>query len=526
MAFHNALGSGDPEEPAGAHVFVNQAGYLPALPKTVICDRPAAEFVVYREGSLQPAYRGRLAAVEDATSGRRVWRGDFRELTAPGRYRVTVPGVGSSHTFRIAGDVYRDVLRLGLRFYYLQRCGVALGDPETGLAHPACHLNNAFLWYEDAFSAKGAGLPAAGGWHDAGDYGKYVSTTAVTAAHLLCLYEIWPDRCPDGALNIPESGNGVPDILDEARVGLEWLLAMQRPDGAVYHKLGGRRWPTMTGPENDTGDRYIYGISTFATAKFAAVAAAAARVFAGTDAAYAERCGNAARLAWDYLRTHSFAWEHTDFDDEGSGAYGQTDDAADRLWAAAELTLLGEEIGELPVMLEGYASESIGWGDAALLGLFDLARSAGIAQELRQVAAKKLTLAAEKHLRSIRASGYGYTLSYQEFGWASNKEALARGMVMLLADRLSPNQAYREAALGQLDFVLGLNPLSKCFVTGIGSDWPHMPHHRFDAVSPRSVPGILVGGPNNRSESGAEPAGLGPYSYIDARSSYSSNEPA
>lgn len=518
--------SGEPAAPPGAHVFVNQVGYLPGLPKRVVCDRPAAEFVVYPEGTRKPVYRGRLAAAADSTSGRRVWRGDFRGLDTPGTYRIEVPGAGSSHSFRIDGHVYRDVCRLGLRFYYLQRCGAALHDAETGLEHAACHRNDALLRYEDDYHPEQARLEATGGWHDAGDYGKYVPTTAVTAAHLLCLYQLWPERFGDGQTGIPESGNGVPDILDEARVGLDWLLAMQRPDGAVYHKLGGKRWPTLILPEQDTGDRYIFGISTFATAKFAAAAAMAARTFAKQDPEYAGKCAQAARKAWDYLSRHKFFWEHDQFDDEGSGAYGQSDDTADRLWAAAELTLLGEACPGLPDLADRYRADSIGWADAALLGLFALARSAAVPEELRQTAAHKLLQAAKRHLDASRKSGYGYTLSYQEFAWGSNREGLARGMVMLLADLLSPNPAYREAALAQLDFVLGMNPLSICFVTKMGTEAASLPHHRFDASAPRSVPGMLVGGPNNRAESGAEPAGLGPYSYIDSRSSYSSNEPA
>ncbi|NLG83363.1 MAG: glycosyl hydrolase family 5 [Firmicutes bacterium] len=521
-----ALGSAEAPVPPGTHVFVNQVGYLPSLPKTVVCDRPAGEFTVRVEETGEPVFRGRLTPFTDATSGKRVWRGDFRELSIPGRYYVEVPGVGASYPFRIGEDVYRDVLRLGLRFYYLQRCGIALEDPETGLTHSACHGDDAYLWYTDPFNEKGGRWATVGGWHDAGDYGKYVSTTAVTVAHLLCLYELWPALYKDGSLRIPESGNGLPDILDEARVGLDWLLTMQRPDGAVYHKVGGVRWPTLVGPDVDTGPRYVYGISTFATAKFAAVMAAAARVFRNLDPVYADRCTDAAGRAWDYLKTHGFAWEHDDFDDEGSGAYGQTDDAADRLWAAAELTLLGEEIEELEDRLEGYTPNSIGWTDAALLGLFDLARSEAVPAALRRLAAEKIALAAEKHFRATKASAFGYTLHYGDFGWASNKEALARGMVMLFADRLQPNPDYRAAALAQLDFVLGLNPLSKCYVTCLGSDPVRMPHHRFDATAPKSVPGMLVGGPNNCAESGAEPYGLGPYSYIDSRASYSSNEPA
>lgn len=95
-----------------------------------------------------------------------------------------------------------------------------------------------------------------------------------------------------------------------------------------------------------------------------------------------------------------------------------------------------------------------------------------------------------------------------------------------MADQLQPDAEYRRIALAQLDFVLGLNPLSKCFVAGLGTNTVRSPHHRLVIASSKPVPGLLVGGPNNNSESGAEPRNQGPFSYADASPSYSSNETA
>ncbi len=509
----------------GERVFINQLGYLPGWPKYLISDGRADRFMIQDQSGAM-VWRGGLRAMDDPTSKRRIWRGEFSGLNLPGRYQVSVPGVGRSYQFAIGADIYADLLRKGLRFYFLQRCGIALQDDETGLAHEACHVGDGFIARADAFHKAGDKIACAGGWHDAGDYGKYVSTTAVTVAQMLSIYELHPEKFPDSQLGIPESGNGRSDLLDEALVGLDWLLSMQRPDGAVYHKIGGDRWPTFTIPESDTGPRNVYGVSTFATAKFAAVAAMAARVLAPLMPDYAGRCARAARLAWDYLSAHPLFWDHDQFDDNGSGAYGQADDAADRLWASAELSLIGAAGGDLAASLERYTPVPVSWQDAALLGLFDLAKSPAVPDDLRQAAGAKIKDLAGRFLKSAQTSGYRYTLFYPEFVWASNKEALARGAVMLMADYLHPDQACARAALAQLDFVLGLNPLSKCFVTGLGSDPPRMTHHRFDAAQSRSVPGMLVGGPNNRAESGSEPAGGGPFSYIDVRASYSSNEPA
>lgn len=97
---------------------------------------------------------------------------------------------------------------------------------------------------------------------------------------------------------------------------------------------------------------------------------------------------------------------------------------------------------------------------------------------------------------------------------------------MILAHQLRPNPEYLEAALAQLDFVLGLNPLSKCFVAQLGTNTVRNPHHRLVASRRKPLPGLVVGGPNNNSESLVEPPNQGPFSYADAQNSYSSNETA
>lgn len=529
LVLGGAMMAGCKRTPPGTEVFLNQLGYLPDGPKTVVSARAARRFAVVEEESGRKVFQGTLVAVEDPTSRRRIWRGDFTDLKSPGRYRVIVSGVGESYPFTVSPSVYDDLLVLSTRALYLQRCGVELRDEETGLAHPPCHTADGVLARADEYNPAGKAVQARGGWHDAGDYGKYTTTTTVTAAQMLTAFELWPEKFRDGRLRLPESGNGLPDVLDEARVGLSWLLAMQRPDGAVYHKLSGTSWPPFTGPEMDGQPRYVYGISTADTAKFAATMAIAARVFGQYDPAFAARARKAALAAWSFLRRRGFYWDHSDFDDNGSGAYGSNDDTSDRLWAALELTALGVEAlppAELRAQVEACSPAPVSWENAALLGLFHLARTSGIDPALREKAAEKIVTLADRYLQVAKRSGYSYTLDFAEFTWASNKEALARGGAMLLANALRPKRAYEEAALAQLDFVLGKNPLSKCFVTGMGSAPVRSPHHRFAAASGKVVPGLLVGGPNNRAESGIEEAGQGPFSYRDAQASYSSNEPA
>ena len=513
----------------GENVFINQAGYLPGELKRVVSDRPARGFIVVDVKSGKHVFAGKLSPIKDLTTKKRIWVGDFTGLSQPGNYRIEIAGVGLSHPFRIDSNIYNQVLELAARSFYLQRCGIALNDRETGLAHPLCHRNDGVIARKDNYYESGQHLFCMGGWHDAGDYGKYTTTTTVTVAHMLVAYELWPEKFSDGQLRVAESGNGIPDILDEARIGLEWLLTMQRPDGAVYHKLAGARWPSFVSPDDEFQTRFIYGISTADTGKFAATMAIAARVWQNTDSQFANRAYQAALKAWHFLTNNEYLWDHLDRDDDGSGAYGKGDDLAERIWAGLELSTIKEL--ELPTkewsnQLESFQLTDISWENPAALGFLNYTRSPKGLPEIRAILEKKITDLAEKNLKSALANGYRYTLNFSDFGWASNKQGIARGITMLLADQLRSKPEYRENALAQLGFVLGLNPLSKCFVTGLGSNPPSNIHHRLAIATGKIIPGLLVGGPNNKGESGVEPLEKGPYSYADGSQSYSSNEPA
>ncbi|HHU52271.1 MAG TPA: glycosyl hydrolase family 5 [Firmicutes bacterium] len=527
------------EAETGKKVFVNQVGYLPDYFKRVVSAEEAGEFILLAEESKKEMYKGTLRPVYDRTSERVIWQGEFTSFVIPGRYRILVPGVGESYSFIIGPDVYNDPLKLGTRFLYLQRCGIELNDLETtGHYHPYCHLKDGFLARADQFYAANEKIFSVGGWHDAGDYGKYVSTTTVTAAQMLTAYELWPEKFYDGQFDIPESGNGIPDLLDEARIGLEWLFTMQRPDGAVYHKLSGSRWPSInTTPDFDRQPRYIYGISTADTAKFVATMAIAARIYEEVDPVFARKALVAAEKSWKFLcENPDFIWDHSGFDDEGSGAYGSATDRPDRLWAAFELVALfgrDDYLAEVVNVEKVKAGEErldrptpLSWSDSALLGYFHYARAGKSNPDLQRIVEDLIIEAADSELLRTKESGYRYSLKFSDFAWASNKEGLARGITMILAHQLRPNPEYLEAALAQLDFVLGLNPLSKCFVAQLGTNTVRNPHHRLVASRRKPLPGLVVGGPNNNSESLVEPANQGPFSYADAQNSYSSNETA
>lgn len=204
--------------------------------------------------------------------------GDFTALTTPGTYKIAGDKCGESYEFTIGEGVYDEALNDAVRMLYMQRCGTELTEELAGaFAHPVCHADEAVIY---GTSNK---IDVSGGWHDAGDYGRYTVSGVKAVADLLLAYQKYPDAFSDD-LNIPESGNGVPDVLDEARYELEWLFKMQASDGGVYHKVTCANFPETVMPQEEVEELIISPVSTTATGDFAAIMAMAYEVYKDVDA--------------------------------------------------------------------------------------------------------------------------------------------------------------------------------------------------------------------------------------------------
>jgi endoglucanase len=477
-----------------------------------------------------------------ATSGDHIQVLDFSALKTPGQYRLSA-GPLQSVRFHIGPNPYQAVSTQLLHSYYLQRCGIEIRDSATGIRHAPCHLKDGVLAHPDSSRATGlaAGqiIAGTGGWHDAGDYGKYVATATVTIGRLLNTYERQPSQFKDAQLAIPESGNGIPDLLDEMRVGLDWLLTQQRPDGAVYRKLSGKQWPIGQAPDEDTQSRYIYGVSTPETAKFAATMAMAARMYRPLMPERARQYQTAAVLAWQYLEQHpAMAVDWQDGDDSGSGKYLFSDidnedslkrDDDDRLWAAAELwiTLGGPRY-------EQYFADHVRqmdytlfeWKDPSSLGMLDyLQQSVRPAKpELKALVRTKLLLRADRLLKAVEQDPY--RLANQRLIWGSNKMTLEEGITLLNAYRITRDLRYLEASRDQIHFILGRNPFNQTFVSGVGTHPVKHVNNLFARAKNIDISGLLVGGPNQGAQDGIAPKNAGVLSYIDDAKSYATNEHA
>ena len=523
-------------------IVLNQIGYLPQAPKVALLINLSSEednqaaLINLADGNVVQKIAPSPPVI-DPGSGDTLQTVDFSTITQSGDYLWRYGSLQSA-PFTIREGVFTNTSKLLLRSYYLQRCGVKLADPETGLYHPPCHLKDGVMAHSDKAHAVDQSIPAAGGWHDAGDYGKYVATAAVTVGRLLSIYEQFPAHFWDGQLNIPESGNGVPDLLDEMKFGLDWMLHMQRADGAVYRKLSGKVWPIGLSPEEDTQTRYIYGISTPETAKFAGAMAMAGRIYRLFDAELAQRYLTASERAWGFL-TQQPQMQVNEYpgDNDGSGAYLLSEwdredtlrtDVDDRLWAASELFLSTGEAAYESYFANRFEDFEYGlfeWKDPSALGMLDYLTQASNSEKSNSVKDRiktKLLERADILLQTAQDNGYG--LANQRFIWGSNKMVAEEGITLAYAYKLTGNLAYREAAFAQLDYLLGRNPFNQTFITGVGTHPVQHINHLFARARNLLIPGLVVGGPNSDAQDEIAPKGQGILSYVDSAESYATNE--
>jgi endoglucanase len=557
----------------GPRVRVNQLGYLPSGPKaaTLVSDAgtPVGWQLVASDGRVVRSGLSEPGGV-DPTSGLSTHQIRFDRVRESGSGYTLVADGETSHPFDISSSLYAALRRDAWRVLYTQRSGIAIEAALAGdaYARPAGHVGVAPNLGDVAVPCMPAEvslpvygepwtcsytLDVSGGWYDAGDHGKYVVNAGISVAQLLSLYERaelergasrWARR--DGTLSIPERDNGVPDVLDEVRWELEWMLRMQVPAteplaGMVHHKVHDDQWtglPLL--PENDDRPRLLHRPSTAATLNLAAAAAQGARLYRRFDRAFAARLLEAARRAWDAARSNPVLYA-PGADGSGGGSYSDADVSDEFYWAAAELYLTtGEAAFERAVLesplhtadvfpLEGYA-----WNSMAAIARMDLARVPSRLPGRR--ALRESVLAGADALVALgRAQAFGqpYAPTSGSWVWGSNSNLLNNLIVIATAHDLSGKREYREAVVAGFDFLLGRNALNISFVTGHGEVHSKNQHSRIygaqlNAELPHPPAGTLAGGANTDLSDPVASENLtgciGQRCYIDDIGSYSTNE--
>lgn len=475
---------------------VNQAGYSVSLPKYAAVLREGTVSVCDAAGKvIRTVDTGAL--YYDECTGDRVALIELGDLPA-GDYTLELDGV--KRGISVSEKPYSALVRGLIKGLYYQRCGTELRPEHAGKwTHGACHTARARLYTDPDVL-----MDVQGGWHDAGDYGKYVGPGAVTVGHLLYTWLLFP-RASLSEMNIPESGNGVPDILNEARYELEWMLKMQFEDGSVSHKLTKTHFAAFIMPEEDKEQEYVMPVGQCATADFAACMALASRIWKQFDPEFSEKMLSAAVRAWDWLEQHPVLIPWKNPDDVRTGGYGDNCMTDELFWAGCELyAATGDEqyVDSIEFHAKQIDISQMGWREVGGLGsmccLFELNRK--LDPDFLDWLRSRFLRAADRAADTVSRSVYGTALGCMEYIWGSNLTVLSRAMTLICGWKLSGEQRYLNGSVKQLDYLLGMNTLDLSFVTGFGTN-PYMhPHHRpsgADGIDD-PVPGLVSGGPNNR----------------------------
>ncbi len=303
---------------------VDQFGYLPQAQKIAVISNPIngynntthytppSSMVVKNSKTHQIVYTGTPTTWNSGNthdqSGDQVWWFDFSAVTTPGIYHIAGFPDGSikSEDFVINDQAYDGALEAAFKTFYYQRCGTAKSASYVaeGYVDDICHAQDTICKYINDPTNVSLFKNMSGGWHDAGDYNKYVNFAWKPLMDLLWSFEINPETWQSDSLNIPESGNGIPDLLDEIKYELDWLIKMQALDGGVHCVVGVQNYASASPPSDDTATRYYGPKTTSATWSTAGIFAFAARQFAKINNAsmqsYAASLQSKAIDAWNW----------------------------------------------------------------------------------------------------------------------------------------------------------------------------------------------------------------------------------
>jgi endoglucanase len=463
---------------------VNQVGYKTDSSKVAIVSGfpdeltvpEGTSFEVKRTSDNVTVYTGQLQLQREfdaAFSGERVLLADFTSLTSSGKYYIKVdePGVVDSVPFQIGNTVYDDLFRDMQRFYYYQRANVDLIEPYAeGFARQAIHTQDHNLRYTSDMSKS---RDLSGGWYDAGDFGKYTNNSAIGTSHLLWAYEQFPELFQDNTLNIPESGNGKSDLLDEIKFNLDWYLkAQDYATGGFYAVIApknyfdGRMTGDVQGGLNDIKP-------TTVTADAVAMLAHASTVFKEYDPAYSEQLLQAALRGWQYLLDNPHNILHTE-------GYPDPSDTDNRVWAAAHIfRATGDPVANA-IVLNSYKDYE---------GIFqDVEYGMGRHLEFDTMLAYVTADQADAEVKSWFADNFStwksvllerqknniWRTTLFELGawWGSNNNIADISMFLALGSMVTNtlDDDVIDAIQNNYNYILGVNPIQTSYFTGYGDN--------------------------------------------------------
>ena len=532
---------------------INQLGYYPNCPKTAVVE----------EGCLASTYRIENAdgetVWENPASRKAVspWSGkereiiDFSNLTEPGDYVLRAGQYGT--TLKITPHPLRKLALGAMKAFYYLRSGETLPAEYAGdWAREGAHPDTAVLVHASAATRErpeNTVISSPGGWYDAGDSNKYVVNSGFSTGLLLTAWQMKPKHFGAYELNIPESGNPTPDMLDEILVNLRWMLTMQDLDGGVYHKLTNPNFEGFVMPTECRQPRYVVRKTTTATLDFAAALAQASRIYRQYPEYeyFAKEAEKAAVKAWQWAQKNpdiaynQHGMNETFDPDIQTGGYEDREFSDEFFWAASELYFTTGRKNYLYsaatyARKNEYRFTTPNWNNVNGLAVMSwlIQGTFGFSPDTEVIFNQYMPSVLEycdKYLAQVPNSCYQSPFGNEpfDFGWGClSEQCCNRGITLLFAYQLTGDSKYLTGALQCADYLLGRNATGYCYVTGYGQKSPLHPHHRLSAADnvEAPVPGLLVGGPNPAQQDQVEgyPSRFPDESYIDHTDSYASNE--
>ncbi len=533
---------------------VNQVGFEPEAEKTASIEVASVDAKPQTVTIINPA------------TGKAVWKGktsrtakspfsdkvrqivDFSSFTTEGRYQLVV-GENKAEIC-VSKHSLTPLSVAAIKAFYYQRASMPIEAQYAGKwARPAAHMDTNVQVHPSAATAErpaGTVISSSWGWYDAGDYNKYIVNSGYTVAVMMNVYEQNKDYYKSLNVNIPESKNNAPDLLDEIYYNLKWMLTMQDTDGGLYHKLTTPNFESFIAPSECKQQRYVVKKTTAATLDFAACMAMASRIYKEYESEFPGFSAQALEQA-----EKAFAWAkahpneeydqnkmNASFDpDVVTGAYDDKVFDDEFYWAATELYFAtgkndyrDEALSKKP---SAYSPAS--WGNVAELGMLSWMNltdensisDKSIADGYKEWLIEYVKPYAEAAETSCFLSPAGN--SPKDFFWGCNAEGCCwRGVQMLYVFKLTGDANYKLNAQRCMNYLLGQNATGYCYVTGFGTKPSCHPHHRLSESNPNgTLPGFLVGGPNpgQQDKDYVEyPTRIPDESYIDNSGSYASNE--
>jgi endoglucanase len=502
------------------HIRMNALGFKPQANKQATLITENSGFRILEASTKQTVFSGKASGPYVQTDvNQTAFIADFSKLNQEGSFVLETENGTQSEPFSIGKTVYDSAFYLAMRGFYLWRCGTAVKASYHGetFKQEACHLNDGQLTYTE-FGAKFK--DGTGGWHDAGDYGKYTVNAGITMGLLFLVWDNYQSKLDTFSLDLPETAAGFPDYLQELKWETDWLLKMQYPDnsGRISHKLTRLNFSDFIMPQQDTTQRFFTEWSSSATAHFVGVMAQAARYFKPYNAVYAKTCLNAAIRSYNYLAKNSEykKWEQEQFQ---TGTY-QTSDTDARIWAAAELF---ETTGEIKYAIDfetrmADIQEKVDlnwdWQNVKNLGTFTylLSNNKGKNSELEKQLSDAVLQIADSLVFYNKKDIYGRP--FNNYYWGCNGTIARLSANLMVAYKLSGNQTYKAAGQNIVAYLMGRNYYGRSFVTGLGINPPMHPHDRRSAADSIDTPwpGYLVGGGHTATD------------WVDEEADYARNE--